>query len=78
MRAAERVCGADHICYVMLCIFFVRGAGGVVVVFITPGITDLIGPMATLNCSRIPAFNPIYTKESPTAVPNLSALALLA
>jgi hypothetical protein len=50
----------------------------VVVVFITPGRTDLIGPMATLNCSRIPAFHPIYTKESPTAVPNISALAPLA
>jgi hypothetical protein len=35
--------------YVMLCIFFVRGVIGpeslvVVVVFITPGRTDLIGP----------------------------------
>jgi hypothetical protein len=50
----------------------------VVVVFITPGRTDLIRPMAMLNCSRIPAFHLIYIKESPTAVPNISALAPLA
>ncbi|KAJ0126785.1 hypothetical protein HZ326_30109 [Fusarium oxysporum f. sp. albedinis] len=37
----------------------------VVVVFITPGRTDLIGPVATLSYSRIPRFSSILHKRKP-------------